>query len=502
VNSCDVLVVGAGLAGSIAALSAADEGSQVCLVGYSSSASRWAQGGIVTLGAGGEDSLVQDVLQAGCFKNNRAAVRLLASKAQPMIRTWLMDRLGVPFDRLVNGELDLGLEAAHSEARVLHVKDRSGAAILEKVHAAVEAHPRIRWIQHGHLVDLLLSHVHDEDREASFREASVRGAYFLMGSQVEAITARSVVLATGGFSQLYLHSTGPQHSRGEGLAAAHRAGARSLHLEYVQFHPTALYAPGHPRVLLTEALRGAGAKLLSIHKESFVDELSARDLVARAIHEEMLASGSDHVWLDARAVPGMADRFPGFVHVASQVGLDPHRDLIPVVPAAHFTNGGVWSDLQGASSVPGLYVAGELACTGLHGANRLASTALLEALVFGGIAGTNAAAFSQDVEENFKPRPWRHEKRDPDPALISQDWTLLKQTLWNYVGLVRSEHRLKRAEKSLVQLRTEVEAFYKRSRLTPDLLGLRAGVLVATLVLYAALRNHESVGAHYLKSSY
>jgi L-aspartate oxidase len=319
---------------------------------------------------------------------------------------------------------------------------------------------------------------------------------------VEAWSAKSVVLATGGFSQLYLHSTGPQFSRGEGLAAAHRAGARSLHLEYVQFHPTALYVPGKPRVLLTEALRGAGAKLLNLEGESFVDELSPRDVVARAIHEEMLRSGGDHVWLDARAIPNLAERFPGFVDVARQASLDPLSQWIPVVPAAHFSNGGVWSDLNGASSVSGLFVAGEVACTGLHGANRLASMALLEALIFGIRAGESAARLSQDVKAPFRPRPWRHEKRDPDPALVSQDWTLLRQTLWNYVGLVRSEHRLKRAEKSLVQLRTEVEAFYKRSKLSPDLLGLRAGVLVANLVLYAALRNHESVGAHYLKSAY
>lgn len=497
-----LLVVGGGVAGCVAALAAADKGTDVLLLHVEAGASRWAQGGIVYRGAGDPSALVQDILQAGAHKNYRPAVDLVAQQGPALIDRWLRERLGVEFDVSQAGELDLALEAAHQSHRILHVKDATGAALSEKCLVACLAHPKIKIID-GEILDLLLSNRHNDNRQSRYEESHIRGAYVYREETVQAIVAQGVLLATGGFSQLYSHSTGPESSRGDGIAVAHRAGARTLDLEYVQFHPTALYIEGEPRRLLTEALRGSGARLLNSQKETFVDELGARDGVARAIHEELIHSGAPHVWMDLRPVADFENKFPSILKLLQSRGLDAHHDLIPVVPAAHYTIGGVWTDLHGQTNVPGLWAAGEVACTGLHGANRLASTSLLECLVFGERAGQHAAQHIQNHKPaSFVPRQWQPEHDPIDPALMQQDWQLLKHTLWNYIGLVRSGRRLLRAEKIIVELRREVESFYRRSRLCHDLIGLRNALLVATLLLYSAIRNTESVGTHYLREDY
>ena len=500
----DVLVIGAGLAGGIAALKLAELGRRVLLVSGKGSASSWAQGGIVYRGPHDPTSLEHDIWEAGCHRNFKPVVKIVAEEGPKAIDEWLCKRLNVSFDESSNGVFDLALEAAHESHRILHVKDSTGAAITEGLEAALLKESRMTRTS-GRIIDLMVSDRHDERREMQFAPSVVCGAYVYQADSgsVVAVKAQAVILATGGFSQLYQHSTGPGSSRGDGISAGHRAGARTLDLEYVQFHPTALYLPGKPRRLLTEALRGAGATLKNLDEKTFVDELAPRDVVARAIHEEMLRSGGSHVWLDLRTIPELENKFPSMVKLIREEGFDPRQDLIPVVPAAHYTIGGIWTDERGATSLPGLYAAGEVACTGLHGANRLASTSLLEALVFGQRAAEAASQYAAaHPVRDFKPRAWNHEKLPVDPALLAQDWQLLRQTLWNYVGLVRSERRLRRAERILVELRTEVESFYKKSQLSEELIGLRNGVLVATLVLYSALRNRESVGTHYLKQDY
>ncbi len=512
-NCFDVLVVGAGLGGAVTALCCADRGLKVALLDGGESASSWSQGGIVYRGPTDPESLISDIMTAGVFKNFKPAVELLARNASHAVDKWLIERAGVFFDRdQESNNFDFALEAAHREPRILHVKDGTGRAIMEKMQVQIKSHKNIQQFS-GALVDLLLSNVHDLRREKMFSPSRVWGAYCFSEHfhqqnrpHVFTIVARETVLATGGFSALYAHSTGPQGNRGDGIAAAHRAGARTLGLEYIQFHPTALYVPGRPRFLLTEALRGKGAKLLNSEGVRFIDELAPRDVVARAIGEEMLKSGAPHVWLDVSPVSDLEKSFPNLVQLLSEEHVSVSRGKIPVVPAAHYTIGGVWTDLKGQTNLDGLWAVGEVACTGVHGANRLASTSLLETVVFGDIVGKslskkfeNGNKDSVNSENSFDPRPWTYETGAVDPALVSQDWQTLKQTFWNYLGLVRSEKRLKRAERILLELRAEIESFYKKSTLNRDLLSLRHGVLVATLVLYSALRNKASVGTHYLK---
>ncbi len=500
---CDVLVVGAGLAGGIAALRAAESGLRVTLVSSEASATAWAQGGIVYCGEGDPERLIRDILNAGCEVNYKPAVEFLARSGPQAVDHWLRDKLGVEFDKGADGHPDLCLEAAHNTRRILHVKDFTGSAISKKLTEALNKNPLIS--RHpGVLVELLLSNRHDSRKDSQYNSSRVTGAYVFDSKtgQVNAYVAKAVILATGGFSQLYLHSTGPDTSRGDGIAAAHRAGARTLNLEYVQFHPTALFIPGEPRYLLTEALRGAGAKLLNFGGQRFVNELEARDVVSRAIHDELLKSNSSHVWMDLKPVESLAKKFPAIVKLLVEKGFDPEKDLIPVVPAAHYTIGGVWTDLNGATNLPGLFAVGEVACTGVHGANRLASTSLLEAIVFGEKAGEAAAKDAKCVALDFNARPWISEKGEVDPALLNQDWQLLRQSLWNYIGLVRSGRRLDRAEKLLGELRLEIESFYREGTLSTELIGLRNGVLVATLLLYSALRNPTSIGTHFLKTDY
>ncbi len=495
----DVLVIGGGLAGGVAALRAAELGCRVLLCTSGEPATAWAQGGVVFRGPGDPESLVADILKAGCDLNNEAAVRLVAERGPTLVREWLLERFGVPFDQGPDGAHELVLEAAHSSHRILHAKDSSGAAVQRALDARIAAEPRIRRF-HGHLVDLLVTNRHDVRPARAYAASHVAGAYIFdpKSGGVRPVLAKSVVLATGGYSRLYLHATGPASSRGDGIAAAHRAGARTQHLEYVQFHPTALFTKEGPRRLLTEALRGAGARLLDDSGKEFVDALAPRDVVARAIHEEMLRSGTSHVWLDLRSIPKLRSHFPWVCGKLAEHGFDPERDLVPVVPAAHYTLGGVWTDLEARTSLPGLFAAGEVACTGLHGANRLASTSLLEALVFGERAGESASRAALE-ELDFEALPWRPETGRLDPALLQQDWQILRQTLWNYVGLVRSPRRLARAERLLVELRSEIESFYNRTALSEELVSLRHAVIVANLVLYAALRNPRSLGVHYLR---
>ena len=520
-NPCaDLLVLGAGIAGCAAALRAADLGASVVLVtkdDLGMSNTSWAQGGIIGLPPEEEgdspELLAADIEAAGAGLCRLDAVRLLAEEGPRLARSFLWERLGVSFDLGTDGTPDPTAEAAHSARRIYHAKDATGLAIQTALNEAVRSHPRIYLREHLCLVDLITSPHHCLNPARVYEPIQVHGAYLFdpASGQVEGLLARRTMLATGGLGYLYLHTTNPPGATGDGLAAAYRASARIVNCEYLQFHPTTLYVPGKPRTLLTEALRGEGAHLVNRRGERFMAryapeqmELAPRDVVSRAIFQEMAATGEPCVFLDLAPVAGKLDldaHFPTVMAACRAEGLDPHRQAIPVVPAAHYFCGGVLVDLEGRTNLSGLYAAGEVACTGLHGANRLASTSLLEGLVWGfrGAESVVRDLVDAPVPDGQDLAPWRmpEDPETPDPLLIEQDWGLIRSTLWNYAGIVRTGDRLQRAKADLHYLNHRIERFYHETSLSRELLELRSGIICARLILNAALQNPESRGCHY-----
>jgi len=517
-SACDVLVVGAGIAGCTAALRAADLGAEVLLVmkdELGESNTKYAQGGIIGLAPGGGDSpelLAEDIEQAGGGLCRPEAVQLLSEEGPRLCREFLWEKLGVPFELNASGEPQPTAEAAHSARRIFHVQDATGKAIQAALSEAVRRHPRIAVRERTGLVDLITIPHHCVDPRRVYDPIEVCGAYLMdPAGEAEACLAKRTILATGGLGYLYLHTTNPPGATGDGLAAAYRASARIVNCEYVQFHPTTLYVPGKPRTLLTEALRGEGAQLLNRRGERFMAkyapehlELAPRDVVSRALFSEMAATGEFCMYLDLAPLVGKLDleaRFPTVLAACRAEGIDPLRQPIPVVPAAHYFCGGVAVDIDGRTSLHGLYAVGEVACTGLHGANRLASTSLLEGLVW----GHRAASIAVEGVRKTAPRdpadfaPWHSARKpiDPDPLLIEQDWTNIRTTLWNYAGIVRSRARLERAYEDVGYLYHRMEGFYREAPLSRSLLELRNGIICARLILKAALQNPESRGCHY-----
>lgn len=518
--ACDVLILGAGIAGCTAALRAAELGADVVLVckdRLGESNTTYAQGGIVGQApASYGDSpelLAQDIEAAGAGLCRPEAVQLLAEQGPILCRDFLWKRMGVAFDQGGDGMPEPTKEAAHSARRIYHVKDATGRAIQETLTARVRSHARIRVLEDRSLVDLLTVPHHCKDPRRVYDPIEVCGAYLLShaSSQVEACLAKRTILATGGLGYLYLHTSNPASATGDGLAAAYRASARVVNCEYMQFHPTTLYIPHKPRKLLTEALRGEGALLVNARGDRFMAkyapeqmELAPRHVVSRAIFQEIAATGDVCMYLDLRPVAERLDleaRFPTVVSACRAEGLDPMTQLIPVVPAAHFFCGGVAVDLDGHTSLPGLFAVGEVSCTGLHGANRLASTSLLEGLVWGYRAGeasvAECAATPAPVAGDF--HSWRPVSSPitPDPVLIEQDWNNIRTTLWNYAGIVRNQARLERARGDMGHLFHRIEAFYRTAPISRSILELRNGILCARLILKAALQNPESRGCHY-----
>jgi L-aspartate oxidase len=509
----DVLVLGTGVAGCAAALSAARGGAAVTIVTRAEQAREsntfYAQGGIVARPPGDTpERLAADIERAGDGLCSPEAVALISREGPDLVQSLLVDELGVPFDRDGAG-FHWTLEGAHSVPRVLHVKDATGAPIERALIAACRKEKNIRWLLETTAVDLLsLSH-DSTDPADRYRAPAVIGAYLLSrngGDGVEPQLARETILATGGLGQVYLHTTNPPGARGDGFAMARRAGARLLNLEYIQFHPTALvHSKG--RLLLTEALRGEGARITDVSGRPFLQEfhpdgeLAPRDVVARAIHQRLLEKDEPHVLLDIshKNAEWIRSRFPELVARCREHGFDLTAGPVPVVPAAHYSCGGVAVDLDGRTGLGHLRAVGEVSCTGVHGANRLASTSLLEGLLWGWRAGRAAAREAERLRTRplSRVRPWEPEHEPVDPALIAQDWMVIRHTMWNYVGLIRSERRLDRAGRILGELREEIENFYRRGTMSDALVGLRNGVQTAHAIHRAATDNHVSKGSHY-----
>ncbi len=513
----EVLIIGSGIAGSVAALQLAEAGVPVTVVTRAQepqeSNTYYAQGGIIYRGI--DDSprlLMEDLTRVGAGHCNPRSVAILAGEGPDLVREVLIEKVSVPFDRTSDGELELIREAGHSTRRILHATDITGRAIEVALIKVVTAHPNISLLTNHTAVDLLTPSHHALNRLAVYEPSSCVGAYLLDQNRERVIRclAKKTILATGGLGQIFLRTTNPSGARGDGLAMAYRAGARVINSEFVQFHPTTFYFQHASRFLVSEAVRGAGARLVHANGEPFMQkydpewkDLAPRDVVARSIHQEMLTHDVPNVYLDlASHIPTdrIKDHFPTIYQDSLIYGVDITRDLVPVVPAAHYFCGGVWTDEWGRTTINNLYAVGEVTCTGVHGANRLGSASLLEGLVW----GQRAAQYIQNTLADQRLHPpadipgWQDSALErPDPALISQDMSTIKRIMWNYTGLTRTTPRLERAIRELRNLETEIERFYRATRLTDDLVGLRNAVRAAIIVTLAAWKNKASMGCHY-----
>jgi L-aspartate oxidase len=504
----DFLVLGSGIAGLTCALRCARAGSVVLVTKdrLPESSSRYAQGGIASVWSPDDsfDDHIADTLAAGGGLCHRDAVETVVREGPDRVRDLIalgtsFDLRGDPEDR----EYDLGQEGGHSKRRILHATDATGREIIRALTDAVRATPNVQ-IRESHLaVDLLL--------ERAGRAPGCWGAYVLDRDtrRVHRFLARATFLCTGGAGKVYLYTSNPDVATGDGIAMAFRAGAPVANMEFFQFHPTCLYHPAAKSFLLTEAMRGEGAILRRPDGEPFMRrydaraELAPRDVVARAIDNEMKVHGFEYVYLD------ITHRDPGFVRSRFQTvyetclrfGIDVTREPIPVVPAAHYSCGGVVTDLDGATALPRLYACGEVACTGLHGANRLASNSLLEALVFAHRASVDACRhLREDGRRRPDIPPW-----DPGPAVasdesvvVTQNWDEIRRFMWNYVGIVRSDRRLARARQRIALLQEEIREYYWDFLLTADLAELRNIATVAELIITCASARRESRGLHHM----
>jgi L-aspartate oxidase len=511
IREFDILVIGSGIAGLTYALKAAHAGS-VALVTKKErreSNTNYAQGGVAAVMSAVDsyDLHVQDTLSAGVGLCHHDAVEVMVREGPERIRELI--EIGTQFTKR-EGDLDLGREGGHSTNRIVHAADLTGREIERALLAAVASHPSITVFENHFAVDLITQHHAGRAEEAAGRPLTCWGAYALdiHAGRVDTFLADVVLLSTGGLGHVYLHTTNPSIATGDGVAMAYRAGATIANMEFIQFHPTTLHNSGSPAFLISEAVRGAGGVLKTLAGEEFMDRydrrksLAPRDIVALAIDTELKRSGDEYVHLDLRHLPAEKIRTE-FPHIhstcLSKFKLDITREPIPVVPAAHYACGGVVTDIHGRTSILGLYAAGEVSMTGVHGANRLASNSLLEALVFGDRA---AAVSTEFLHSSRPPRPALREW-DESGTFNSEEWVLIshnrreiQQIMWDYVGIVRSTLRLERAERRLDLIYQEVESFYQKTRVTEGLVELRNLALTARLIVRAAKWRKETRGLH------
>jgi len=506
--TADVLIVGSGAAGLTAALNLA-ETHKVAVIAKGAlgeGATRWAQGGIAAVLEEGDsfEAHVNDTLIAGAGLNDVKVVEHVVESAPRAIQH-LID-LGVPF-ATEGGGLHLTREGGHSHRRIVHVADATGYAVQQALEAAAAKHPNVILVPEMIAIDLVTGR-HATQFSTS---GAVHGlyAYNRKKKRVETLTAKATILATGGAGRSYLYSTAPRGATGDGIAMAWRAGCRVSNMEMMQFHPTCLYDLQVKNFLITEAVRGEGGHLKLpttgerfMHKFDARAELAPRDIVARAIDHEIKRLGLDYVHLDIshRDPNFVKTHFPNIYEKLLGLQIDITSAPIPVVPAQHYTCGGVLVDLHGCTDAPGLYAAGEVTQSGLHGANRLASNSLLECLVFGEAAARHITDNWKSLPELPEIRAWDESRvTDSDEeVVIAQTWGEIRRFMWNYVGIVRTTKRLERAKHRIDMLRREVTDYYGHFRVTPDLIELRNLVEVADLIIRSALSRHESRGLHYI----
>ncbi len=505
-SNTDYLVLGSGVAGLTFALRAAEHGEVVVATKRTldETATAWAQGGVAAV-LSEQDSFeqhIRDTLEAGAGLCHEIVADVCVHEG-PEAVTWLLD-LGLELSRKADGELDLGREGGHSARRVAHAGDITGREIQKVLSRAVREHPNIRVLE-GHMgVDLVTKTRYGKSDECI-------GAYVLdcRAGRIETMRARATVIATGGAGKAYLYTSNPDISSGDGVAMAYRAGAEVANMEFYQFHPTCLFDPRAKNFLVSEALRGEGAVLRLPSGEPFMTrhhpraDLAPRDVVARAIDFEMKRTGSEHVLLDitSKSADFVQNRFPNIYRECKQFGYDLATEAIPVVPAAHYMCGGITTDMRGRTTVSGLWALGEAACTGLHGANRLASNSLLEGLVFARRAADKLAEKIETLRSvPFPDVPdWEIGSAVPsdEAVVVTHNWDELRRLMWNYVGIVRSDGRLRRAARRVQLLEEEIREYYWKHLVTRDLLELRNIATIADLVISSALARRESRGLHF-----
>ncbi|HFP5076349.1 TPA: L-aspartate oxidase [Escherichia coli] len=509
-HSCDVLIIGSGAAGLSLALRLADQHQVIVLSKgpVTEGSTFYAQGGIAAVfdETDSIDSHVEDTLIAGAGICDRHAVEFVASNARSCVQ-WLIDQ-GVLFDTHVqpNGEESYHLtrEGGHSHRRILHAADATGREVQSTLVSKAQNHPNIRVLERSNAVDLIVS-----DKIGLPGTRRVVGAWVWNRNKetVETCHAKAVVLATGGASKVYQNTTNPDISSGDGIAMAWRAGCRVANLELNQFHPTALYHPQARNFLLTEALRGEGAYLKRPDGTRFMPdfdergELAPRDIVARAIDHEMKRLGADCMFLDISHKPAdfIRQHFPMIYEKLLGLGIDLTQEPVPIVPAAHYTCGGVMVDDHGRTDVEGLYAIGEVSYTGLHGANRMASNSLLECLVYGWSAAEDITRRMPDAHGVSTLPPWDESRvENPDERVVIQhNWHELRLFMWDYVGIVRTTKRLERALRRITMLQQEIDEYYAHFRVSNNLLELRNLVQVAELIVRCAMMRKESRGLHF-----
>ncbi|AUI69165.1 L-aspartate oxidase [Beggiatoa leptomitoformis] len=505
----DVLVIGSGAAGLSLALELADHARVAVLskAAIDSGSTQYAQGGISVV-LGEDDSLnshVEDTLNAGAGLCDRDIVHFTVAEGPDRI-AWLIKQ-GVPFtqESNIDGQLTYHLtrEGGHSHRRVIHVDDATGKAVVTTLTAKAAAHPNIRLLERHITIDLITG------KKLGLETNRCLGAYVLNRdtNEIIAMRARFVVLATGGAGKVYLYTSNPDVATGDGIAMAWRAGCRVGNMEFIQFHPTCLFHPEAKSFLISEAVRGEGGRLLLpdgtpfMHRFDPRAELAPRDIVARAIDHEMKRIGSDYVFLDIthKSEQFIVSHFPNIYHRCLELGYDMANQPIPIVPAAHYTCGGVVTDRHGHTDIAGLYCIGESAFTGLHGANRMASNSLLECLVFGHSASQDILAQLENVSAPPAVPSWDESRvTDSDEeVVVSHNWDELRRFMWDYVGIVRTTKRLERAKRRVDLLQNEIHEYYSNFRISNDLIELRNLVVVADLIIRSALLRKESRGLHY-----
>ncbi len=512
IKKFDFLVIGSGSAGLSFALDVAEKGTVGIITKKNSAESNtnYAQGGIATV-LDQYDSFekhVEDTLIAGAGLCKPEVVRMAVQSGPDMIRKLI--ELGADFTKSNEGKLHLVREGGHSHNRIIHADDMTGREIERVLLAKAGMHPNITILEHHFAMELITEHHLGQKVTRYTSEKNCFGAYVLdtKTEKVEKVLAKATLLATGGAGQVYLHSTNPEIATGDGVAMAYRAKARVSNMEFIQFHPTSLYHPESDSFLISEAARGHGGILRNKKGKAFMadyDEradLAPRDIVARAIDDQLKKHGDDHVYLDLTHLKkeDIIKWLPNIYGKCLSLNIDMAVNMVPVVPAAHYICGGVWTNIDGETTIKGLFAAGEVACTGIHGANRLASNSLLEALVFARRSAIKAMDYIQHISHREDIPEW-----DDSGTVNTEEWVLishnkleLQQVMWDYVGIVRSDLRLNRAFRRTKLLHVEVENFYIRTKVNVPLCQLRNMIAVAYLIISSAMERKESRGLHYM----